>query len=144
MKRSKHDHGIKLYPKLMLNRLKGKLSELLLFIIFYGFNSKKNILFTNISRNVFGNLLNYIMNVLVWTPCLMHRFVCIWRYILQLQTTFPKPLYIQHSACIYWDPGRWKFWCLHYLWLVKNNIQLTMGIDQRRQIYPTSLNVWPW
>jgi hypothetical protein len=25
---------------------------------------------------------------------------------LQLQTTFPKPLYIRHSACIYWDPGR--------------------------------------
>jgi hypothetical protein len=25
---------------------------------------------------------------------------------LQLQTTFPKPLYIQHSACIHQDPGR--------------------------------------
>jgi hypothetical protein len=25
---------------------------------------------------------------------------------LQLQTTFPKPLYISHSACIHWDPGR--------------------------------------
>jgi len=24
---------------------------------------------------------------------------------LQLQTTFPKPLYIQHSACIHRDPG---------------------------------------
>ncbi len=27
---------------------------------------------------------------------------------LQLQTTFPKPLYIPHSACIHRDPGRWK------------------------------------
>jgi hypothetical protein len=25
---------------------------------------------------------------------------------LQLQTTFPKPLYIPHSTCIHWDPGR--------------------------------------
>ncbi len=25
---------------------------------------------------------------------------------LQLQTTFPKPLYIQHPACIHGDPGR--------------------------------------
>jgi len=25
---------------------------------------------------------------------------------LQLQTTFPKPLYIQHFACIHQDPGR--------------------------------------
>jgi hypothetical protein len=24
---------------------------------------------------------------------------------LQLQTTFPKPLYIPHSACIHRDPG---------------------------------------
>jgi hypothetical protein len=38
---------------------------------------------------------------------------------LQLQTTFPKPLYIPHSACILWDPGRWKSWCLHCLWPVR-------------------------
>jgi hypothetical protein len=25
---------------------------------------------------------------------------------LQLQTTFPKPFYIRHSACIHRDPGR--------------------------------------
>jgi len=25
---------------------------------------------------------------------------------LQLKTTCPKPLYIRHSICIYWDPGR--------------------------------------
>jgi hypothetical protein len=24
---------------------------------------------------------------------------------LQLHTTFPKPLYIPHSACIHWDPS---------------------------------------
>jgi hypothetical protein len=24
---------------------------------------------------------------------------------LQLQTTFPKPLFIPHSACIHWDLG---------------------------------------
>jgi len=38
---------------------------------------------------------------------------------LQFQTTFPKPLYIRHSACIHWDPGRWKSWCLHCLWPVR-------------------------
>jgi hypothetical protein len=38
---------------------------------------------------------------------------------VQLQTTFSKPLYIWHSACIHRDPGRWKSWCLHYLWPVK-------------------------
>ncbi len=38
---------------------------------------------------------------------------------LQLQTTFSKPLYIPHSACIHRDPGRWKSWCLHCLWPVR-------------------------
>jgi hypothetical protein len=46
--------------------------------------------------------------------------VCVYLTIhitkLQLQTTFPKPLYISHFACIHWDPGRWKSWCLHCLW----------------------------
>jgi hypothetical protein len=58
---------------------------------------------------------------LAWTPCLMHRCVYLTVHItkLQLQTTFPKPLYIPHSACIHWDPGCWKFWCLHCLWLVR-------------------------
>ncbi len=36
--------------------------------------------------------------------------VCVYLTIhitkLQLQTTFPKPLYIRHSACIHRDPGR--------------------------------------
>ncbi len=38
---------------------------------------------------------------------------------LQLQTTFPKPFYIPHSACIHRDLSRWKSWCLHFLWPVK-------------------------
>jgi hypothetical protein len=42
MKISKHDHGIRLYPKLMLNSLKEKWGELPLFIIFYGLSSKNN------------------------------------------------------------------------------------------------------
>ncbi len=59
---------------------------------------------------------------LVWTPCLMHRCVYLMVHItklqLQLQITFSKPLYIPHFACIHWDPGRWKSWCLHCLWLM--------------------------
>ncbi len=36
---------------------------------------------------------------------------------LQLQTTFPKPLYISHSACIHRDPDRWKFcWVCCWYW----------------------------
>jgi hypothetical protein len=30
---------------------------------------------------------------------------------LQLQITFPKPLYIRHFAYIYRDPSHWKSWC---------------------------------
>jgi hypothetical protein len=59
----------------------------------------------------------------------MHRCVYLMVHItkLQLQITFPKLLYIPHSACIHPDPG-----CCH-LW--DNNIKLTMGKDQRPQIY---------
>jgi hypothetical protein len=36
--------------------------------------------------------------------------VCVYLMVhitkLQLQTTFPKPLYIRHFACIHRDPGR--------------------------------------
>jgi hypothetical protein len=58
---------------------------------------------------------------LVWTPCLMHRCVYLTIHItnLQLQTTFSKPLYVSHSACIHRYPGRWKSWCLHCLWPVR-------------------------
>jgi hypothetical protein len=36
---------------------------------------------------------------------------------LQLQTTFPKPLYIPHSACIHRDPD-----CLMFALLVSREI----------------------
>jgi hypothetical protein len=78
-------------------------------------------------------------DILVWTPWLMHRFVCIWQYILQnynyklhFQNLFIydishvsiETLAVENlDVCITCDP--WN-----------NNIQLTMGIDQRRQIYP--------
>jgi hypothetical protein len=46
--------------------------------------------------------------------------VCVYLTIhmtkLQIQTTFSKPLYKSHFACIDWDPRRWKSWCLHCLW----------------------------
>jgi hypothetical protein len=78
-------------------------------------------------------------NVLVWTLCLMHRCVCIWRYILQnynYKLHFQN-LYIYHilhvfigtlaienldvcTTCDLWD----------------SNIQLTMVEDQRWKIYP--------
>jgi hypothetical protein len=49
--------------------------------------------------------------------------VCVYLTIhitkLQLQTTFPKPLYIWHSTCIHRDPGHWKSWYLHCLWPVR-------------------------
>jgi hypothetical protein len=36
---------------------------------------------------------------------------------LQIQTTFPKPLYIPHFACIHGDPGRWKScWICCWYW----------------------------
>jgi hypothetical protein len=77
--------------------------------------------------------------ILVWTPCLVHRCVCIWRYILQnynYKLHFQN-LSIYHSphaligtlaaenldvctACDPWD----------------SNIQLTMVKDRRLQIYP--------
>jgi hypothetical protein len=76
---------------------------------------------------------------LVWTPCLMHRCVCIRQYILQ---NYNYKLHFQNlfiydilhvsigtlaaenlDVCTTYDP--WD-----------NNIQLTMVIDRRRQIYP--------
>jgi hypothetical protein len=63
---------------------------------------------------------NYHYIRLVWTLCLMHRCVYLTIHItkLQLQTTFPKPLYIWHFAYIHQDPGHWKSWCLHNLFLL--------------------------
>jgi hypothetical protein len=57
--------------------------------------------------------LNFVPNAEVCVYLMVHITK------LQLQTTFPKPLYIPHSACIHRDPSRWKSWCLHYLWPVR-------------------------
>jgi hypothetical protein len=81
------------------------------------------------------------LELLVWTPCLMHRCVCIWQYILQnynyklhfqnlsiyhIPHVFMGTLAAENldvcTACDPWD----------------SNIQLTMVKDQRRQIYPKS------
>jgi hypothetical protein len=43
--------------------------------------------------------LNPIPNAQVWVYLTVHITK------LQLQTTFPKPLYVPHSACIHRDPG---------------------------------------
>jgi hypothetical protein len=88
------------------------------------------------SSNVMSNVYIYI---LVWTPCLMHRCVCIWWYILQnynykLHFQNLSIYHIPHvfigtlaaenlDVCIACDP--WD-----------SNIQLTMVKDQRWQIYP--------
>jgi hypothetical protein len=80
----------------------------------------------------------YLYIILVWTPCPTHRCVCIWRYILQnynykLHFQNLSIYHIPHifigtlaaenldvcTACDPWD----------------SNIQLTMGKDQRQQIY---------
>jgi hypothetical protein len=82
--------------------------------------------------------ISFFTYILVWTPCLMHRCVCIWRYILQnynykLHFQNLSIYHIPHvsigtlaaenldvcTACDPWD----------------SNIQLTMGKDQRQQIY---------
>ncbi len=84
-------------------------------------------------KNTFSHII-----ILVWTPCLMHRCVCIWRYILQ---NYNYKLHFQNlfiydishvsigilaaenldvcTACDPWD----------------SNTQLTVGIDRRRQIH---------
>ncbi len=86
----------------------------------------------------FIDWIDVLLVLLVWTPCLMHMCVCIWRYILQNYNYKPhfQNLSINHiphasigtlaaenlDVCIVCD-----------LWNI--NIQLTMGKDQRRQIY---------
>jgi len=45
---------------------------------------------------------------------------------LQLQTTFPKPLYIQHSTCIPWGP--WPLKILMFALLVTRE-KCTMKVD---------------
>jgi hypothetical protein len=65
--------------------------------------------------------------------CVMHRCVCIWRYILQNynQTTFPKPLYIPHSACIHRTLAAENLDVCTACDPWDSNIQLTMEKDQR-------------
>jgi len=47
--------------------------------------------------NFLSKLNLHVYSVLVWTPCLMHRCVCIWRYILQ---NYNYKLHFQ-NLCIY-------------------------------------------
>jgi hypothetical protein len=55
---------------------------------------------------------------------------------LQLQTTFPKPLYIPHFACIHGTLAAENLDVCTACDSWDNNIQLTMVKDQRWQIYP--------
>ncbi len=85
-----------------------------------------------------------LYNLLVWTPCLMHRCVCIWRYIIQnynykLHFQNLSTYHIPHvsimtlasenfdvcTACDSWD----------------SNIQLTMG-KHRRRLLPPHLDLY--
>jgi hypothetical protein len=52
----------------------------------------------------------YLISVLVWTPCLMHRCVYLTVHItkLQVQTTFSKPLYLYINSAH--GPLKWYFW----------------------------------
>jgi hypothetical protein len=72
----------------------------------------------------------------VWTPCLMHRCVCIWQnYILQ---NYNYKLHFQNLFIYNIPHVSIRTWPLKILMFAPwdSNIQLTMGIDQRRQIYP--------
>jgi hypothetical protein len=79
----------------------------------------------------------------LFSPCLMHRCVCIWQYILQ---NYNYKLHFQ-NLFIYDIPhvsmGTLAAENLDVCtagdsW--DSNIQLTMGIDRRRQIYPNHAN----
>jgi hypothetical protein len=90
MKDTSHNYGARQYPKLVLNILKITWKQLPSFMHYEGLNSMKNIwkYFTlsleisqNISKNLFGQVFNYIMNVQLmkgwkvnvhgWTPSMM-------------------------------------------------------------------------
>jgi hypothetical protein len=51
-------------------------------------------------HQLFYTSLNHVPNAQVCVYLTVHITK------LQLQTTFPKPLYIPHSACIHRNPGR--------------------------------------
>jgi hypothetical protein len=92
----------------------------------------------NMREGLVKLIYNVVFFVLVWTPCLMHRCVCIWQYILQnynyklhfqnlsiyhILHVFIRTLAAENlDVCIACDP--WD-----------SNIQRTMVKDQRQQIY---------
>ncbi len=100
--------------------------------------------FTFIWVKIYSNWSSTFNSQLVWTLCLMHRSMCIWQYILQ---NYNYKLHFQNlfiynisdvsirtlaaenldvcTACDPWD----------------SNIQLTMGIDRRLQIYPNGVQL---
>ncbi len=55
---------------------------------------------------------------------------------LQLHNTFPKPFYIWYSTCIHGTLAVENLDVCIACDLWNSNIQLTMGIDWRREIYP--------
>jgi hypothetical protein len=85
--------------------------------------------------NGFSSLFIYI---LVWTPCLMHRCVCIWWYILQ---NYNYKLHFQNLSIYHISHGSIRTLAVENLdgwkscdpW--DSNIRLTMGKDWGWQIY---------
>jgi hypothetical protein len=71
-----------------------------------------------------ASILNFTWHIhwLVWTPCLMHRCVCIWRYILHnynYKLTFSKPLYTTFRM---YSSGLWPLKILMFALLVTREI----------------------
>ncbi len=67
-----------------------------------------------------GQVVIYVL--LVWTPCLMHRCVCIWQYILQITTTnyiSKTSLYITFRM---YSSGPWPLKILMFALLVTREI----------------------
>jgi hypothetical protein len=111
-----------------------KLVLYLLTVMYFSFNFNLYVCLFTTRNNKNITMLCWMTSL--WKRCFLafHLFktslnpvpnaqVCVYLTIhitkLQLQTTFPKPLYIPHFACIHQDPGYWKSWCLHCLWPVR-------------------------
>jgi hypothetical protein len=76
---------------------------------------------------------------LVWTPCLMHRCVCIWQYILQdcnYKLHFQNLLIYHISHVFIGTLAAENFYVCTACDPWESNIQLTMVKDWRQQIYP--------